>query len=826
MSVTPECVAAVVRASGDTLSESEAADLIRRMEGRRDALLANGRTENIDRRLAELAEQDAERAKIEAKLAQKHAALNAIVRDRLEDLVAAHTADGLSYPASVLALLEGVNRNVTNGRLSVANVRRGFESMFVMDMAAALQRDVPDFWRLSRQRPFQDNIVREMEQLKESGTPGITKDKKAQTVARIFRNYTELSRRNLNARGANIGKMDGWAGPHSHNPARLLRAGKDVWVRDVLSQIDAEKSFPELTPDEVGAVVADIYDTIITGRDNRLNAREKGAFTGPANVAKSISRHRVLHFRDADAWLKYNEKYGDGHVVNAVVGHQMHAAKIAAQMQMLGPNPDVMLGSLMERLQRRVRNDPKIKDSRKEGIIGKLSLTEGPISSAMAEMHGLTTIPDKTGLTAAQISSGIRAAQSMAKLGSSLASQFNDLVIGASALRYNGVPLGTAYYNQFKALVRGRTPAEQKEISFLVGVYGDGLIDRVVNRFSVDDGLPGFMTRAQTAFFRFNGMTWMTDTTRGALGRTLSAHLGKQTGKRFDKLHPSLQREFGQYGITLEDWDVIRSADFRNIDGNSYLTADRVAELPLERFGEGTKAERARSDLELKLRTYLTDQVYSGIIEPSARSRRWLLRGTRPGTVYGEVARFFAQFKGFPMAYVERPLGRAFAKGAPMSVRAVNVAHLIALSTVAGYVSMIAKDFLLGYEPRDPFDEDYWLKNWGAAFMQGGGLGIFGDFLFGQARHDQGPLETMAGPAAGTASQLLRMWWELKDGEVPSQADWFNMLAYNTPGQNLWWLRAAGINSVLDELREGMNPGYTARRDARRLEEFGQERIR
>ena len=47
-------------------------------------------------------------------------------------------------------------------------------------------------------------------------------------------------------------------------------------------------------------VLADIWTTITTGRDNTISAREKGDFSGPRNLARSLARHRVLHFRDPD----------------------------------------------------------------------------------------------------------------------------------------------------------------------------------------------------------------------------------------------------------------------------------------------------------------------------------------------------------------------------------------------------------------------------------------------------------------------------------------------------------------------------------------------
>jgi hypothetical protein len=66
-------------------------------------------------------------------------------------------------------------------------------------------------------------------------------------------------------------------------------------------------------------------------------------------------------------------------------------------------------------------------------------------------------------------------------------------------------------------------------------------------------------------------------------------------------------------------------------------------------------------------------------------------------------------------------------------------------STVLGYAAMTAKDMLKGKTPRDPKDPNTIIK----AFTQGGGAGIYGDFLFGEYnRFGQSPLETAAGPDA------------------------------------------------------------------------------
>ena len=60
----------------------------------------------------------------------------------------------------------------------------------------------------------------------------------------------------------------------------------------------------------------------------------------------------------------------------------------------------------------------------------------------------------------------------------------------------------------------------------------------------------------------------------------------------------------------------------------------------------------------------------------------------------------------------------------------VGIVALMVTQGFLGYVSMTLKDLLKGKEPRDPNN----FKTIMAAFLQGGGLGIYGDVLFKEQR--------------------------------------------------------------------------------------------
>jgi hypothetical protein len=59
---------------------------------------------------------------------------------------------------------------------------------------------------------------------------------------------------------------------------------------------------------------------------------------------------------------------------------------------------------------------------------------------------------------------------------------------------------------------------------------------------------------------------------------------------------------------------------------------------------------------------------------------------------------------------------------------------MLMLSTFWGYIAMSAKDMLKGRSPRDPNKKSTLLES----FSQGGGAGIYGDFLINELQNEYG----------------------------------------------------------------------------------------
>ena len=1037
-----DCIDSVRRAAPD-LTDDEIGEIIERVQGWRKRLAAEGDVAHLDQRMRQLAREEGQKARLAAALQRKHAALNAIARDRLDAQIDAHVAAGLTYPRAILAVLEGTAKGIESGRVSVAATIQAFEARYLGGMMADLVRELPHADGLLRDSAFMSDVVREMYELRQGGEPGKTGSADARTVARIFAGAAELSRTDLNRLGAAIGKLDGWAGAQVHDPRKMLQVTEDQWVAAILPLLDMDRTFgrdqvrldaknlehaqaradrdiaakslrlliqglddidgradlldrrvgdlqrrrdiaaarleerqgeaaanvdryvgnlereqdgrillqmegrenaadrhsirqkaaarenahsvdrlrrkgnqaydllaridgqlerlradiddlprrraeTEARRTEVQGRLADLtatlkrldlergdlrpgiddpveflrqaYRTITTGRDSTITAAQKGEVTGPANLAKSLQKHRVLHYRSADAWLKYNQEFGVGDIFSSMVVHQSRAARLAGQMQVMGPNPEVMMASLLDSISLRIRDDARIPPADKAGQIGALTIEgNGRIASAFAEVRGLTLSP--VSQTAADICSGIRAIESMSKLGGAVVSSVTDLVTGVANLSFHGAPLGRAWADQIGELLKGRGDVEARALAYMLGEGFDGMISHIVTPHVAGDGAPGRISQGMEVFFRWSRLPWWTDVQRAGGARILSAWVGDNIGRAYGDLDPRFRHGLSLHGIGQAEWDVLRQAQFRASNGRVYVTPDRIgdlgddaiaplipvadlaaarahfkvdepvsAEMQADRIARfdawhTRRIETERTDLQLAMQRYFADEIGFAVIETDAKARRQSYWGTRPGTLPGEALRFVMQFKGFPIAFTNRVLGRALyghASDAPVWDRTRHLGHLMGGLLVMGYAAMTAKDALRGWwPPRDPRDPKTIL----AALAQSGGAGIYGDFLFGQAsRFGNGVLETVAGPSLGAAAGLGNLWLKARDGEAKG-GDALNLGLQNTPFVSLWWARPAMDFLVLNALHESASPGYLARQERRRRQEMGQHRL-
>jgi hypothetical protein len=219
----------------------------------------------------------------------------------------------------------------------------------------------------------------------------------------------------------------------------------------------------------------------------------------------------------------------------------------------------------------------------------------------------------------------------------------------------------------------------------------------------------------------------------------------------------------------------------------------------------------------------LAEEADTGMLTPDVRTHAIINESTTPGTLWGEFARSMMLFKTFSIAMVTKALPRIFAEGAGHSRASVAAQWAIGMM-VGGAISMQLKDFAKGRNPRDMADPGFW----GAALLQSGGMGIFGDFLLQDANRFGGGLaNTIAGPVAGFASDLQKLTvgnvQQAAEGtDTKFTAEAIQFAKNYAPLMNLWYTRLALDHLLFYHVQEAANPGYLRRMRQRTAREQNQ----
>lgn len=824
----------------------------------KERLKAEGKLANAERDLAQYAMKQADNMKRAAAAQRKEAALNILRRDELESRIIGFMEETGNPVESFQALLAGSHKSARGARQSIDAQRVGIRNRQMGQIMAeldAIQKEhgLDPVRLMARDKDFERLVIQEMHEIKPEGRPGVSGDPVAQRLADMFARHLEVSRQRLNRAGANIGKLHGYV-PQSHDAAKVIGADKSEWVEFVAARLDRARTFADKTDDEVRDILAKTYDDIVTGRPRDVSARERGEFVGPRNLARSLERSRVLHFKDADAFLEYHRAFGRGHIFEAVVKQLDGNSRKIALMETLGPNPENMLNSLIESVKRKVGYDNRWTPAERAKIIAKLEggMTPGFGSGGILDVYRAIAgdISNPVNISRAKKGATLRATQTLSKLGGATLSAVGGdwLTVGMNA-RYNGMNLFGTYRYSLDRLFRGKSSDEVRSLSYSLGTFYDGVLNEVAARWDAQDEMFGRLSDWQNKLFKWSGLTYWTEAMKAGYASAFSNKLALLRGIDFANLDETASAILRHHGVDAAKWDAMRAMTDQAADGRLYLLPEMAHEIDDslidaiagDRIGKArdeAHLDRIRQDVRARLETDLmamiADETKFAIIEPDSRTRAAMTMGTRPGSLLGELVRFVTQFKSFPIAYFQRNMrsgrwGQVAGKG----YDSVAIAQTVALTLVLGYASATAKDMAKGRTPADPRKWETWTRS----AMQSGGAGIYGDFLFAKRnRFGGGIVDTLAGPVIGEATDVAeevlagaRDVGKLAVGsDAGMESDPANLLRSawdNMPFVNLWYTRMALDYAVGYHISELVSPGYLKRMEKRMKEESNQEFI-
>jgi hypothetical protein len=290
------------------------------------------------------------------------------------------------------------------------------------------------------------------------------------------------------------------------------------------------------------------------------------------------------------------------------------------------------------------------------------------------------------------------------------------------------------------------------------------------------------------------------------------AYLADNAGTRFDDLNPGLRRSLSLRGVSEADWNTARSAGLLERNGVRYMDVKAIAKVD----------PRVAS----KIHATVLEEMEFAVPSSTVRARAALKGGAggriqQAGTLGGELWRNIGMYKNFPVTLMYTHMARVgFAPDMGRMDRIGYLASTVGLTTMLGAMALNSKNIVAGKEPVDPFTApaEEQIKFWTAAMLQGGGLGLFGDFLFADhSRFGKTFSQSLFGPAFGFADDLIRLGQNAAGelggvagvpgaGEANFGREVARFVSNYTPGSNLWYARLAMEREVFDRLQRMLDP--------------------
>lgn len=499
-----------------------------------------------------------------------------------------------------------------------------------------------------------------------------------------------------------------------------------------------------------------------------------------------------------------------------MMAHIDGMARDIARMEILGPNDRATLRFLAQTAEKAgVARDVAAGGGTKfqDRARGRIKLA----NDMFAAISGNANAPVNGRI--ARTFAGLRSFLTSAQLGAAAISALTDLSFQRIAARHAGLPQVETMGRLLKLL--NPADAADRRLAVRLGLIAEhwSSVAMAHARYVGEIQAPEIAARLSDFVLRISGLSPWTQAGRWAFGMEFLGHLADVRGRRFAALRPELRATLRRYGIGADAWEVIRATDPYDFEGAAFLRPDDVA-------SRADLAPQVADDLATRLLEMVQSETEFAVPSQSLRGRALMVSDLQPGTLQGELIRSFAMYKSFAISLVFTHIRRGLLQKGALA-KGQYLLNLTISATLFGALALNLKEISKGRDPRPMTSPEFWAS----AMLQGGGLGIFGDFVFADLnRFDRGLAETLAGPVIGFFNDVRRLTLGnlvQLPGDDPTNfgRELANFLRRYTPGGSVWYARLAYERMLLDELQRFADP--QAGRKFRQLErryrrDFGQ----
>ncbi|HDJ7835838.1 TPA: hypothetical protein PRO12_003680 [Acinetobacter baumannii] len=659
-----------------------------------------------------------------------------------------------------------------------------------------------------------------------------TGDALAKKISDKMGDVFETMRDRFNRNGGDIGKLDNWGLPQTHNLEKIAKAGKEAWVSKAESLIDTRQYVHEngdyYSQQEIRSLLEYTYDTLSSDGANKIEVGRQATGGGTSKVTNRHGESRVLHFKDAESWLEYQSEFGGMQFVDLVEAHINGLSKDIAMVENLGSNPKTALKILMDAAAKKdwekgiEENQTKSSRKRAQVMFDEFSGGNSPQSQVLANL-GLA----------------YRSMNVASMLGgTTIASLADQATIAKNASVHN-----VSYRKAFGGLIEQLNPANKadRELAHSLGLATEEMLGSIA-RWS-DDGLTSTYGKSEklarissgvaTQVMRVSFLNALTSASKVGFTKLLMEKYGRLSrSKAWNDLDVQDRELLSNTGLDERAWQVFQLAEpVVDRKGNQLMSARSIYEIPDEKLTAFGDPKQVKDQVASQLQAHLLDEQGMAVIEAGLRERTWMTVGAK-GTITGEVFKGLMQFKSFSASFLMRQGSRTMAQEGLKGKAAYAIPLVVSMTLLGGLVVQL-REILNGNDPQTIYDSND-PKKATSFFMRsvvaGGGVPVLGDILVaGTDTSGRDANSFVSGPLGSDFTALLGLtvgnltqYNEGKDTNFGNEA--FKFVKGKIPAQNLWYTKAAINRMFFDEVQDTIAPGY--REKALRKAERQQDRER
>ena len=459
-----------------------------------------------------------------------------------------------------------------------------------MSLVADVFTKTQERFGMSVNKAMTDDIIRVMFGGK-SDNPEITAMAKEVSAA------LEEMRLAFNRAGGNIKKLDNFGFMTSHDQKKVALTDQSEWVNDALAGVDRNqyvKETGELMDElELKSMLEEIYKTISTNGANKdlliLNKQAKAGASPVGGRSKMANRHqesRALHFKDGDAWLAYQKKYGtydEAGFHEILKNHTHRMSTEVAMMQNLGSNPRHTFESLLDEAKIKLKADPQ--NGMKHGEIDKQA------HRAMSMYNTLDANTRAIDSTLGNVMGGLRALMVASKLGGTTLTTFGDHASMKKVANMLGLSYTKSILPEYmKQLKQGATRDEAlrfglgiNEMAGSITRFGDA---DIVSSATKSGRFNARMQAFAATTMKLSGLNAVTAGAKRALNLVHMNKLAEMTRKTdWNDLGADDLKILQGNGITERDWQLWQQLEpSKREDGTAVLTQNDFFNAPDDIF--------------------------------------------------------------------------------------------------------------------------------------------------------------------------------------------------------------------------------------------------